>query len=135
MKTELQKLKKVNGGARPGAGRKPFMPTDDERRQVEELSGHGLPHDNIAAIVRDGIDDLTLKKHFVVELKRGKAKANSRIGKTLFEKAIGGDTTAMIWWSKTQMRWTETQKHILSGDSENPIAITEVRRVIVYPKQ
>jgi len=23
---------------------------------------------------------------------------------------VGGDTTAMIWWSKTQMRWAETQK-------------------------
>jgi hypothetical protein len=25
----------------------------------------------------------------------------------LFQKATGGDTTAMIWWSKTQMRWSE----------------------------
>jgi hypothetical protein len=28
---------------------------------------------------------------------------------------MAGDTTAAIWWSKTQMRWAETQKHELTG--------------------
>jgi hypothetical protein len=28
----------------------------------------------------------------------------------LFNKAQGGDTTALIWWTKAQMRWAETQK-------------------------
>jgi len=45
---------KKNGGARPGAGRKPFEPTDAERKQVEALSGYGVPFEQIAALVRDG---------------------------------------------------------------------------------
>jgi hypothetical protein len=103
------------GGAMPGAGRPAFEPTDAERKQVEALSGYGLPIDQIAVLVRNGIHVDTLRAHFGAELVTGKGKANGQIGKTLFQKAMGGDTAAMIWWSKTQMRWAETQKHEHSG--------------------
>jgi hypothetical protein len=99
------------GGAQPGAGRPEFEPTDAERKQVEALSGYGLPIDQIAVLVRDGIHVETLRKHFATELQSGKAKANAQVGKTLFQKVMAGDTTAAIWWSKTQMRWKETQHH------------------------
>lgn len=92
-----------------GVGRKPFEPTQQERRMVEELSGYGLPQEQIAALVRDGIDDETLRKHFKDEILTGRANANAQVGKTLFQKAVGGDTASMIWWSKAQMRWRETQ--------------------------
>lgn len=96
------------GGAQPGAGRPAFVPTDAERKQVETLSGHGLPFEQIAVLIRDGIDADTLRKHFGPELISGKAKANSQVGRTLFQRATtGGDTTAAIWWSKTQMGWKE----------------------------
>ena len=77
--------------------------TDEDRKLVESMSGYGVPFEQIAALVCGGIDNDTLKKHFKTELVQGKAKANSKIGQTLFQKATGGDTTAMIWWSKTQM--------------------------------
>jgi hypothetical protein len=99
------------GGAQPGAGRPAFEPVDAERKQVEALSGYGLPIEQIAVLVRDGIHVDTLRAHFTNELVSGKAKANGQVGKTLFQKAMGGDTTAMIWWSKTQMRWSEVQVH------------------------
>ena len=119
------------GGAMPGAGRPEFEPTDAERKQVEALSGYGLPIDQIAVLVRDGIHIDTLRKHFSNELVAGKAKANSGIGRTLFQKAMGGDTTAMIWWSKTQMRWAETQKHELTGADGAPLEFAKIERVIV----
>jgi hypothetical protein len=112
-----------HGGARKGSGRKPFEFTEDERKQVEALSGYGLPHDHIAVLIGDGIDVDTLRKHFPMELARGKAKANGKIGQTLFQKAMGGDTTAMIWWSKTQMKWSEVQKHELTGKNGDPIKV------------
>jgi hypothetical protein len=112
-----------NGGARQNSGRKPFEPTDPERKQVEALSGYGLPIEQIAVLVREGIHVDTLRAHFQNELISGKAKANGQIGKTLFQKAIGGDTTAMIWWSKTQMRWAETQKHEVTGADGVPLGI------------
>lgn len=113
-KKEASKTKK-NGGARAGSGRKPFLPTDAERKQVEAMSGYGVPFEQIAALVRDGIDIDTLRKYFSLELINGKAKANAQVGKGIFQKAMAGDTTAQIWWSKTQMKWAETQKHELTG--------------------
>ena len=131
--TEKSVLKKrgPNGGARPGAGRPAFEPTDAERKQVEALSGYGLPIEQIAVLVRDGIDTDTLRKHFATELVSGKAKANGQVGKTLFQKVMAGDTTAAIWWSKTQMRWAETQKHELTGADGAPLEFTKIERVIV----
>lgn len=99
------------GGARPGAGQPPLCPTDEEREMVEKLSGFGLQQESIAAMVRDGIHVDTLRTHFKRELELGRAKANGKIGKTLFDKAMAGDTGSLIWWTKTQMRWAETQKH------------------------
>ena len=113
-KKEANKPKK-NGGARAGSGRKRFLPTDAERKQVEAMSGYGVPFEQIAALVRDGIDIDTLRKYFKSELVNGKAKANAQVGKGIFQKAMAGDTTAQIWWSKTQMKWAETQKHELTG--------------------
>ena len=37
----------------------------------------------------------------------------------------------MIWWSKTQLRWAETQKHEHSGPDGAPIAFDRIERVIV----
>lgn len=132
--TEKQKqIKGKNGGARPGAGRPPFVPADHERQQVEALSGYGLPQDQIAVLIRGGIALETLREHFAKELVSGKAKANGQIGKTLFQKAVGGDTAAMIWWSKSQMRWAETQKHEHTGADGDPIAIERIERVVIKP--
>jgi len=119
------------GGAMPGAGRPAFEPTAAERKQVEALSGYGLPIDQIAVLVRDGIHVDTLRAHFAQELVSGKAKANGQVGKTLFQKVMAGDTTAAIWWSKTQMRWAETQKHEVTGADGAPLEFREIKRVIV----
>lgn len=129
-KSALEK-KKQNGGAREGAGRPAFEPTDAERKQVEALSGYGLPLEQIAVLVRDGIDADTLRKYFSTELQSGKAKANAKVGQTLFNKVMAGDTTAAIWWSKTQMRWAETQKHELTGADGVPLEFTKIERVII----
>jgi len=126
-----QDARKSNGGARPDAGRPAFEPTAAERKQVEALSGYGLPIDQIGALVRDGIHVDTLRAHFGPELVSGKSKANAQVGKNLFQKATGGDTTAMIWWSKTQMRWAETQKHELTGADGAPLEFAKIERVII----
>jgi len=131
-KIMLEKSHALNyGGAREGAGRPAFEPTTSERKQVEALSGYGLPIDQIGALVRDGISVDTLRAHFDSELLSGKSKANAQVGKTLFQKVMAGDTTAAIWWSKTQMRWAETQKHELTGADGAPLEFAKIERVIV----
>jgi len=56
------------------------------------------------------IDEKTLRKYYRDELDLAKAKANATIGGALFNKAKGGDTSAMIFWMKTQAGWRETKE-------------------------
>ena len=95
------------------------IPTDESRKMVESTSGLGLPHESIAVLV--GIDDKTLRKHYRIELDTGKAKANGQIAKTLFSKALAGDTASLIWWTKSQMRWSETVKQEVTGADGEPL--------------
>ena len=79
-----------------------------------------MPQDQIAALI--GIAPETLRKHYDLELGLGKAQASAAVAKTLFNKAtVGQDTTAMIWWTKAQMRWSETVKQELTGKDGAPI--------------
>ena len=95
------------------------QPTEENRKLVESTSGLGLPHEQIAILV--GIDDKTLRKHYRHELDVGKAKANGQIAKTLFSKAMSGDTTSLIWWTKAQLRWSETVKNEVTGADGTPL--------------
>lgn len=129
------KIKRIGnpgrGGKQPGAGRPEFVPTAEERKRVEQLSGFGVPMEQIAALIRHGIHIDTLRARFQEEIVAGKAKANAAVGQTLFQRATSGeDTTAAIWWSKTQMRWAETQKHEVTGADGGPV-IARIERVIL----
>jgi hypothetical protein len=122
MELEKDNLKKGEwGGARDDSGRDPFIPSDQEKAQVELLSGYGIPFEQIAIMIRDGISPSTLRRHFADELLKGKGKANAQVGRGLFQKAMAGDTSAMIWWSKSQMKWSETVKQELTGAEGVPL--------------
>lgn len=97
----------------------PHAPTKETRRQVQIAAGLGLPHEMIGALI--GICDMTVRKYYDTELKLGKAESSKAVAGTLFDKAMGGDTTAMIWWTKAQMRWAETQRHENTGANGEPI--------------
>lgn len=133
---KLEKPPAINGhgGAREGAGRKPFEPTAKERQQVEAMAGVGLPHDQIGALVRDGVCTDVIRQYFAKELKAGKAKASAKIGQTLFNRAIGGETAALIWWTKSQMGWKEKQQHELTGADGAPLEFAKIERVVIRGK-
>jgi len=114
--------KNKRGGPQPGSGRPEFEPSEKDREMVEKLANWGVAEHHIAPLVGDGIHITTLRKHFMTELERGRAKASAGIGQTLFQKAMAGDVASLIWWTKTQMRWTEAPRQIeLSGN----ISITD----------
>lgn len=69
------------------------------------MSGYGVPQDDIACML--DIAPKTLREHFRRELDVGIAKANARIGQTLFQQATGGNTAAAIFWAKARMGWRE----------------------------
>ena len=101
---------------------KKHEPTEATRAIVKRTSGLGLPQAQICALL-GGIDIKTLTKHYEVELVLGKAEASTQIADTLFNKAQSGDTTAMIWWTKAQMKWSETVKQELSGADGSALTI------------
>jgi hypothetical protein len=97
------------------------------------MAGHGVPHDDIACVVRDGIDSDTLKKHIKKELMQGKARAKAEMGKTIFQKGISGDMTAAIWYSKTQMGWKDTSR-IEVTDGEGSPFVTAINIKVIDPQ-
>lgn len=79
-----------------------------EAEVARALAQYGVPHEDIAATL--GMCVETMQRLYSHELVKGRAAANAKIGKRLFEKAMSGDTSALIFWAKTRMGWKETQK-------------------------
>lgn len=123
-----------NGGAREGGGRKALAVSDFWRKKVTAMSAHGVPVDQIAATVMGGIDVVTLYKYFRKDMVEGQATINEKIGGKLASCALEGDTTAMIWWTKTRMGWSELKRHELTGADGGPVEFTKIERIIIDPK-
>ena len=103
----------TNGLRKPGQrGSKRHKVTAKLQEQVEVLAGYGIPQRDIGHII--GTDVETLTRYYRMELDVGKAKANAAVGRTLFQKALSGDTACLIFWTKSQMGWSER-----SPDFEN----------------
>jgi hypothetical protein len=111
--------------------RPPHEPTQAQRQLVQLHATIGTRQDIIADIL--GIDKKTLTKHYREELDQAMARANASVGGALFNKALKGDTTAMIFWMKTRAGWREKNEidHTSSDGSMTPQV---VERVIVQAK-
>jgi hypothetical protein len=98
-------------------------------RIVEDMAGRGATLDDIACVI--GISPRTLdrwQKHDEVKFayKRGRAIAKDNMARTLYEKAMAGDTIAMIFWLKAQGGWSDRQSE----------AVQEMPEVEIYmPKR
>ena len=89
------------------------VPTDESRKLVKTLSAVGIRYEDIAAKL--DITDDTLRKHYRRELDEGRVDANAEIGKTLFQQAKNGNTSAAIFWLKTRAQWRETDRVEITG--------------------
>jgi hypothetical protein len=92
-------------------------------RIVEDMAGRGAILDDIACVI--GIGSSTLDrwlKHEEVKFayKRGRAMAKDAVARTLYERAVSGDTIAAIFWLKAQAGWSDKQ-------SEVPAEVAEVQ--------
>ena len=107
--------------------------TEENARMVTQLSGLGLPHEQICSILN--ISKPSLYKYYQEELIKGKATANAKISENLFKIATGTGreaVTACIFWLKTQARWTEKQvleiKDGTERDDKFKQLITDIQR-------
>jgi hypothetical protein len=107
----------MRGGKREGAGAPPHEPTKASRDAVRLYAAMGTPQEDIGRLLK--IDVKTLYKYYREELDLGLVAANAQIGGALFKKAMGGDTTAMIFWLKTRAGFKEAKHEEKTGtDSE-----------------
>jgi hypothetical protein len=93
-----------NGGANK------HIPTPELRQRICDLVMSGAPIHIICEIIE--MDDDTLRKHYSKELKTAKAVAIERIGKTVYQQAVDGDSKAQALYLKTQgasQGWVEKQ--------------------------
>ena len=99
--------------------RQSFKPTPEMRAKVRQLSGVGLPQDDIAKLLE--CSPKTLRKHFRRELDLGGAETNAMIAGYLYQSAKAGNVAAQIFWLKTRARWTERPVEEASAEGA-PIA-------------
>lgn len=79
--------------------------TDRDKQQIEIMAGLGMTVQQIAQIL--GISKRTFNRWcedeaVLAHYKKGLSGAEMTIAKTLYDKAKGGDTTAIIWYEKTR---------------------------------
>ena len=104
-----------------------YVPTDDDRRQVEEMARIGTPQEGIAEVL--AIDPKTLRKNFREELDTAAEIANAKVGGSLYDMATNGNVSAAIWWTKARMRWSETAKHEVTIDDGGLTDVETAQRV------
>jgi hypothetical protein len=86
-------------------GRPTFEATEEQRKQVETLSGYGLTQEQIATFLDVSVP--TLKKHFKPQLKRGKVAAVAVACQALFSNIKKGKEASIFFYLKTQAHWRE----------------------------
>lgn len=103
--------KGCSGGKRVGAGRVAFKPTLEQQEMVGQLAGFGLRNEEIALLVKNKqgkpISNDTLNKYFKQALFEGRLQAIVNVANTLYQKALMGDKTCMIFYLRTQAGWND----------------------------
>lgn len=97
-------------------GPAPWEPTDAERRAIKHYVTLGYTQEQIGALIGKSAD--SLQRYCRHELDTGALEVNAQIGGKLFQKAMQGDTAALIFWAKTRLGWKETVRNELSGVDE-----------------
>lgn len=105
-------------------------------KDVERLAGLGLTEEQIAHCV--GVSLSTLKRQkandelLQASIKRGRSKAVSDVSNALFQAAISGNVTAMIFYLKNRYHdaWSDRQEppkqdEVLPEDYQAPLKVDE----------
>lgn len=98
---------------------KKYEPNEADKTLVMQMSAVGITQEQIAAVI--GITHETLNKYYKETLETSKSKAIAKIGGTLYNKALKGDNTCMIFYLKTQGGWRETTHVEHSGTIETAV--------------
>lgn len=90
-----------------------------------------MPREEIALLLVPPITVEQLETEYSLELEMGPAKANLEVTAGLLGAARKGNITAMIYWTKSRMGWTERA----SEPKEKPAASENAPPAAVPPTQ
>ncbi len=90
--------------------------TDEQRKQVQTLTGYGLNQDQIAGML--GITRQTLAKHCGAELAKGKDLAYTQAVQGLFNNIKKGKEASIFFYLKTQHNWREKSQIDMTSDGK-----------------
>ena len=108
--------------------------TDDELDQLRRLAGL-LNVDQVAdyfAISRDNFEKMRADDPEIMEIyKQGRAGLVGKVAQTLVQKALEGDTQSLMFYLKTQGRWTEKLDVEVKGEVTLASALREMAQTKV----
>ena len=91
-------------------GRPAHIPTEQSRERVREMAAAGARLIDIAIDL--DICDQTVLKYYRDDFRRARVKAFAKMGKSIYERGIKGESWAATLYAKTQMGWTERPQQI-----------------------
>lgn len=104
--------------------------------QTQELALQGKTDEEISAELGVSRSTLALWKvrhpEFSDALKAWKSEADDQIEHSLYRRALGGDTTAQIFWLKNRRKddWRDRQDHVHSADGDLASLLASARQRI-----
>ena len=128
----------MNGRAMSDKGNKEFGArrklTADEIDQLRRLAGllnvdqvaayFGISKDNFGAMCREDPEIMDVYQ-------QGRARTIGRVAQTLVQKALDGDTQSLMFYLKTQGRWTEKLDVEVKGEVTLASALREMAKTKV----
>lgn len=91
--------------SRPKKGQE--HPREELRSKIKLMSAIGIPHAQIAGVLKMGLD--TLHGKYKDELEYGAGEANTVVGGKIFEAAKRGESWACSLWAAKRMGWRDEQ--------------------------
>jgi predicted transcriptional regulator len=113
-------------------GRPKWIPDELTCRKAREMASRGLTVAQIADCL--GVSDATIYERqkeypeFLEAIKRGRSEGINQVTNKLFEKAVDGDNTCMIFYLKTRDRESWGEQYVEPVKEIPPINIVVQRK-------
>ena len=114
---------------------KPFVPTEEQRQNVEAMTGFGIPQEEIVRLIKnpetgEPIDEKTLRLHFAEEIATGLTKVKANVGRFIYASIVGlpGGIThepsrahLAEFFADRRMGWSQKSIHEHTGKDGAPL--------------
>jgi hypothetical protein len=96
-----------------GTTRIEYIPTKEDTEIIEKAALAGLTYKQMAEMLEIG--EASIEKYYGDHIRKFTNGCHSNVATTIYQKAMAGDNTMLIWYSKARMGWSEKQQLELNG--------------------